>query len=263
MATRLEGLEIDELSGVEDPANELPGWIVQKGIVKDGEVDVDALQKEVNRAESDFAILYSALQSSQQYITDAPPEVAAAFDTLTQYIEGLFQDSGNSPPDAQLAAPAPTPVQASKGGILARLLRKDGAADETVEKSEDDESEDEETDEEYESPEEDSELVGGSSTLADDQVEHDARAQVDDIKKSVTEAVTASLDPVIETQEVLKTAVEGLANRLGNMEARQTGHRPEETTDETVEKTQASRSTIAFGSAIKDLRAGGRGVTLT
>ena len=31
-ATRLEGLRIDEVSGVDDPANLAPGWIVMKAL---------------------------------------------------------------------------------------------------------------------------------------------------------------------------------------------------------------------------------------
>lgn len=122
MATRLQKLEIDEVSGVQNPANELPGFLVAKSTDLGRALTADEISKEVDRMESDYAILYSALQACQQYMTDAPPEVTAAVDTLTQYIEGLFSDT---PPEDPNADPnAQQPVQQSAGGqsLFQRLM---------------------------------------------------------------------------------------------------------------------------------------------
>jgi hypothetical protein len=90
MATRLGQLKIDEVSGVASPANELPGWLVMKSA--GDELDAEALLKEVDRMESDIAILYSALTQCEQYLTDAPEEVQAASQTLKAFLETMFQD---------------------------------------------------------------------------------------------------------------------------------------------------------------------------
>jgi hypothetical protein len=76
MATRLTETELDEVSGVESPANEVLGFMVMKSAAS--KLDPEQRQellKAVDRMESDFAVLYSALNACQQYMGDAPPEV--------------------------------------------------------------------------------------------------------------------------------------------------------------------------------------------
>jgi hypothetical protein len=123
MATRLQKLEIDEVSGVQSPANELPGFLVAKSTDLGRPLTAEEITKEVDRMESDYAILYSALQACQQYMTDAPPEVTAAVDTLTQYIEGLFSDdpSNDTTPDPN-ADMQPVQQSADNRSLFQRLM---------------------------------------------------------------------------------------------------------------------------------------------
>jgi hypothetical protein len=128
MATRLGQLKIDEVSGVASPANELPGWLVMKSA--GDELDAEALLKEVDRMESDIAILYSALTQCEPYLADAPEEVQAASQTLKAFLETMFQDPSldGGTPDAGADMAGDPNVAASVDGEpltgVGRLLNR-------------------------------------------------------------------------------------------------------------------------------------------
>lgn len=125
MATRLTQFDIEEVSGVANPANELPGFIVMKS------TDAEALLKDVDTLEQDYAILFAALETVKPSMGDAPPEIQAAVDTLMTYIEGLFDESGDEEgaPAPNEGVPPSQPVALSAGDeepktFLARLLHR-------------------------------------------------------------------------------------------------------------------------------------------
>jgi hypothetical protein len=81
MATRLDKLSIEEISGVDAPANDLRGWIVQKA--KD---DPDF----IDRFETGHATLYAALAGVSGDLEYAPGEVRKAAETMGAYVEALM-----------------------------------------------------------------------------------------------------------------------------------------------------------------------------
>jgi hypothetical protein len=128
MATKLAELELDEMSGVESPANEIHGFAVMKAKAQELEPgEANELLKEVDRMEADFAVLYSALNSTEQYLGDAPEEVAAAAATLKQYVEGMFneEEKPDEPPAADGVPTMPVMASREKDGrtLLQRLFK--------------------------------------------------------------------------------------------------------------------------------------------
>lgn len=82
MATQLTKLQMEEISGVDSPANEQPGWLVMKSADTQGADNIEA----------GAAALYSTLAAADQFLTAAPDEIAKAKDTLATYCETLLLD---------------------------------------------------------------------------------------------------------------------------------------------------------------------------
>jgi hypothetical protein len=109
MATELQKLQVNELSGVEHPANEAPGWLVMKSAD-----EREALLKEVDRMESDFAILYASLKAAEGYLGDAPEEVTSAASALVGYVESLFSEGEGEEPEAETETTDSAPEETVK-----------------------------------------------------------------------------------------------------------------------------------------------------
>lgn len=84
MSTQLGELKIDEVSGVDAPANQLEGWLVMKS--KD---ELVTILKEVDRVQKDSALLWAALEATD--LEGAPDEVTAARETIVKHLESLIE----------------------------------------------------------------------------------------------------------------------------------------------------------------------------
>jgi len=82
MATRLAKLKIDEVSGVDDPANLTPGWLVMKS--KD---ELEAILKTAENMQGELGMLGTALAISEDALGAAPDEVKDAVAKLRAHIE--------------------------------------------------------------------------------------------------------------------------------------------------------------------------------
>lgn len=80
MSVQLSKLQVDEVSGVDEPANELPGWLVTKS------KEVGEVIEKVEDAHNGFL---TSLDNVGQYLTDAPDDVQAAATTLKAHVIGL------------------------------------------------------------------------------------------------------------------------------------------------------------------------------
>lgn len=111
MATRLKKLRVKEISGVDDPANEAPGWLMMKS--RNALAELDRFEKEIGGIHDG---LVGA--SADAYFADAPDEVIKARADLVSYLaEDVEED------------PDPTPTQKSLGERFSDLF-KAGAYDE-------------------------------------------------------------------------------------------------------------------------------------
>ena len=210
MATRLSKLEIDEVSGVANPANQLPAFLVVKGHGKPlsemDDAELAEVEKEVDRMESDFAILYSSLKACEQYLAgDTPEEVTSAVATLVSYIEGLFNET---PDEETEPVEAPTDVEASEDGkplgFLAKLLgsRREEETAEVATKSEEPEAEVTKTEEP--APAEEPEA---------------AEPQFPDELVKALQDLPSFMEEQRATAEALREATGGIADRVGRLEA--------------------------------------------
>lgn len=262
MATRLSELEIDEVSGVEHPANELPGFLVTKAA---GDISPEQLLKEVDRMESDVAILYSSLQACDQYFADAPEDVKSAADTLTAWVENLFkddpaQDAAPTSTETPEAAPIGLSADKTSPGVLERLgLRRskttktndeeNAVPAETEVPSKEGEVDEAETAPAEETPAEEP----NKETVEKPEDEQPAALSADDLTKALTEAlapIVEQLKDVSETTETLKTVSEHLVDRVSRVEVSKQGLDPEEVASVTAK----SATTLPRGEA--ELRAG-------
>jgi hypothetical protein len=229
MATRLHQLEIEEVSGVASPANELPGFLVAKSAQLGRPLTADEIVKEADRMESDYAILYSALQACAQYMTDAPPEVQTAVETLNNYIEGLFSNDGQDDGSGDATDPGAagsagaggtTPVQQSADGksLIARMLGR--SSSEKATKST--ETKQEPTEKSKPAPAETKTEPAEKSADGTDPVIKglgEALVAVADVLKGVSEKV----DSLVETQGVHSQVLNATLDRLGAVEANRYG----------------------------------------
>jgi hypothetical protein len=85
MATRLTKLRLNEISGVDDPANEQPGWIVAKS--REFKTEIEDLERSV-------VALHELLASRDLdvYLDDAPAEVTKAREELIGHIAKDLED---------------------------------------------------------------------------------------------------------------------------------------------------------------------------
>lgn len=286
MPSKLQKLAIEEVSGVEHPANELPGWLVMKTAGK--ELTPEDIEKEVDRAEADFAILYASLETCDDYLEDAPEEVRSAADTLRAYIEDLFGEGDSEQVEPEVdtepgGEPLELSAKKSKGGLLARLRgRRDGSTVDNVSKenentpAEDDEVRSPgeiESDEETKSPEapdlpeerkdEPEETPAVEETKDEEPDEEAPEAEEQSVEKSVGDAVTKALgeSPVLkeigEGQTTLAKALDAALDRIGKLEARQIGVDPG-----SVEKSKEDGGQSALSAGLGAVARGGS-ITLT
>lgn len=216
MATRLDQLNISEVSGVASPANEIPGWLVTKA--KDG--DMTEILKDLDRMESDFAILYSALKACEQYMADADPDVQSAATTLTQYIEGLFADAPadeEAPPDEPpVAQQAAAPVAASKSftsgrGFMERLL---GVVDKSTTDTKEEATVASTQEPAAKSAEHEDEPIVTEPTEAEK-----AAAERDEQLTTALKGIGEALVSLKEGQDATRDAVSAVIDRVGTLEA--------------------------------------------
>lgn len=88
VSTRLAQLKIEEVSGVDEPANEVPGWLLAKS------KDLEGVIKEVEDAHNG---LLTALTSADQYLEDAPEDVKTAADLLKSHVNSLADSDEDRP----------------------------------------------------------------------------------------------------------------------------------------------------------------------
>ena len=226
MATRLTEFDIEEVSGVANPANQLPGFMVIKSA---GEAE--ALLKDVDELEQDYAILFAALETCKPHMAEAPPEVQAAADTLMTYVESLFDEEGaeDAAPAPNEGAPPTSPVALSAGDeepktILARILHSrttkatQGAKPTTQEKEP----------VAQEDTKNAGELAKAARRARVEKREEERRVFVDTLK-GIGTAMEALIDSVEElkkgqadlaaTDDVLKEALSATLDRVGKAEA--------------------------------------------
>lgn len=245
MATRLSELEVEEISGVENPANELPGFLVTKA--RKDNLTAEELLKEVDRMEQDVAILYSSLSACEPYLADAGEDVKAAAATLTAWVENLFKDEEPTPSDDDDEGSAPEPIGLSRdknsGGLLERLgLRRSKTTKTAAEEPDVSETtkvdEPEVTEPEVTEPE------------SEEPVEKSTALSLEDVTKAVQDAlapVVTQLGELGETTETLKSATGAVIDRLSAVEAGRQGLDPEEIAEITTKsKTELPRGEAAL-----------------
>jgi len=90
MSTRLTNLKVNEISGVDDPANELPDWLVAKS--KEWKNDMARFQDEIGG-------LYDGITSDEAdlYFQSAPDEVVKARQTLALHMARDVEESEAQP----------------------------------------------------------------------------------------------------------------------------------------------------------------------
>lgn len=213
MATRLKNLEIDEVSGVASPANELPSFMV----IKSEEGTPTLTQKDVDRMESDYAILYSALKACEQYMAGdgTPPEVVAAKDTLIAHIEGMFSDATpeeNAAPPAEAPAPVAASADKEPQGLLQRLFNRSSLGSGESETPT-------ETTKEKDVPETPETPATAEETPAEKSTAPDIAAELVTALKAVGEQLQA----LTEGQETMREVQSVTLDRLGAVEAQRQG----------------------------------------
>ena len=195
MATELQKLQVDELSGVEHPANEAPGWLVMKSADEQ-----EALLKEVDRMESDFAILYASLKAAEGYLGDAPEEVTSAASALVGYVESLFSEGEGEEPEAETETTDSAPEEPVKTADTPRRSLTELIFG-SVEKDTDTDVEKDAT-------------VFDQDAETDD-VEKDAEVETDDVEKDAEVDEEPNDTGLVEVLSRLAQGQEDLAKNLG------------------------------------------------
>jgi magnesium-transporting ATPase (P-type) len=260
MATELQKLQVNELSGVEHPANEAPGWLVMKSAD-----EREALLKEVDRMESDFAILYASLKAAEGYLGDAPEEVTSAASALVGYVESLFSEGEGEEPEAETETTDSAPEETVKTADTTRRsltelifgsVEKD--ADTDVEKDATVFDQEAETDE-VEKDAETDEVEKDAEPEAEADVEKDAEpAPADDDDNGLVEV----LSRLAQGQEdlaknlggdigALRDALVSTIERVERLEVRKTGLDPDA---DAVEKAAADPLGTAVLAALSGQR---------
>lgn len=264
MATELQKLQVDELSGVEHPANEAPGWLVMKSAD-----EREALLKEVDRMESDFAILYASLKAVEGYLGDAPEEVTAAEKALVGYVESLFSDGDGEdtepdPEDTNDSASEDTTVKTadttrrSLTELIFGNVKKDADVDidTDVEKDADTGVFDQEAEVEKDAEVETDDVEKDADVEAEAEVEKDATADEDQ------DGLVEVLSRLAQGQEdlaknlggdigALRDALVSTIERVERLEVRKTGLTPDA---DAVEKAAADPLGTAVLAALSGQR---------
>jgi hypothetical protein len=105
--SKLEDLRVNEVSGVDDPANLRPGFLVRKdagqAAVQDPKLEqlIDAILKDADEFEKSAASLASALEDNLDVLEDAPPAVRRSAEGLRGWLkQGGGAEPGEAPADA-------------------------------------------------------------------------------------------------------------------------------------------------------------------
>jgi hypothetical protein len=221
MATRLTKLRMAELSGVDDPANEMPGWIVTKS--KEWKAEVETFEKEVAGA-------YDGLRtdSMELYLNDAPEDVKKAHEVLVEHLSKGLESSED---EAAEEEPAKKSVKErlrnmfssdDEGVEKAEEPAGNGEApephdDEEVEAEEEPEVGDEEPSEPEDEPAEEPEGVEKADEADEEGPDPDASAEEEaDVRKDIAETLAEQLEP-------LREAVVALADRTELLEKHAAG----------------------------------------
>lgn len=155
MATKLAKLRINEISGVDEPANEMPDWIVLKG---------KEILGEIERIEKSASSLRELLDS-EEIFKGASDKVLKANETLSGYLDDVLQDEDDEDETAEKAT----------GSVKDRLRTIFG-----VQKAESSEEEEEDNEEESEGDEEDSPDVSKAEAESDADDEDEDKEDEDD-----------------------------------------------------------------------------------
>ena len=133
MAKKLEELVIREISGVDDPANLHPGWLLMKA--SDGDVAAEA-----ERIRAAMESLKGALEGAAEYLADSPDEVGRAAAALVDYLggAGTVVSSGDEacatkadlPDGTSVAFPADQSLETIRQAVQRSLNEMMGPADE-------------------------------------------------------------------------------------------------------------------------------------
>lgn len=86
----MDRLLVSEVSGVDDPANGIPGWALMKSAD-----ELNAVLGEYEKTEKANADLLSAMEGAMERMSDAPEEVVSAMKTIVGYLK---QDGGSESP---------------------------------------------------------------------------------------------------------------------------------------------------------------------
>lgn len=85
---KLENLDIYEVSGVDYPANLMPGWMVMKS--KGGGVEVEQIIEKAEAMDRQATELLKALEAAQGDLLDgAPEDISKSVETLLNFLAGL------------------------------------------------------------------------------------------------------------------------------------------------------------------------------
>jgi hypothetical protein len=244
-ATKLANLRIEEISGVDDPANLLPGYVIMKRKERTG-LDGDALKNDLTAVAKNYAMLYSVLVAGLDYFEDAPDTTKAAVNQTLEFLENVLQ--GNDPETGEKdAAKDESEIGKFTAAIEKLLGRATKSADDRLEVNGGGEPvtepkpDDEETDVEKEPAAAAGEAEKGG-----------------DVAAAVVEALTPTLEKINEDNAATREALESVIDRVAAVEertAKRTSLVPDVEPDDTAKRKPQ-------GIAAAALAAGGRKITI-
>lgn len=216
MATRLKKLRVREISGVDDPANEHPDWIVAKAT--GFKQEVEEFEKEIGDG---FDILDG--EAMELYLSDAPDDVRKAAEKLLEHLSKDVEDD-DEVEDGSEADEVEEPTRKSLGQRLREMAGVKKSADDEEDADEDeDESDEEGSEDEDESGDEDFEDEGDDE--GDDDVEKAfGGIDPDQLAAAIESVVDARFDQHMAKaagsyeDEVAREAVVSVADRLEAVE---------------------------------------------
>jgi hypothetical protein len=225
MATRISKLKWDEISGVDHPANETPGWILQKAAdeVEDFETAIVELHKSLGS------------DSVELFFKDADESVRKAVKKLVKHLDENLEEVDDDDDEDE------EDVKKEKRGI-AKLRDIFGLekADDTTSSDDDDDTSDDETsddeDDEDDTPddEEKKDTDDDDTSDEDDETDEDEEKKPsdddeldedEDVEKSaLTKSAVGEIISALEKElEPIREAVGALADRTESLEKHATG----------------------------------------
>lgn len=237
MATRLTKLRVKELSGVDDPAHKLPGWIVAKSA--GWKVEVEALEKAI-------VSTYDGLRGEEAdvYFIDAPDEVVKARELIVEHIaKDVEEDEAEEEEDVE---------EDAKKSVIKRVREILTGSEEVQKADEEDETEEDESaaeeDEVDETVAEEDEV---DEPVAEDETEEDepevAEKAVDEIVEKLTSHLTETLE---ENISPVRDAIGAVVDRVDALEKHAAGRSSISGQDfEDAEEAEVSGLTKAIAAA--------------